>query len=187
MPCIGRHPRCLRVGDAKKILARATYRRISAALRWYPSAVVSGAGSGTLAWDRSGWFVASTEDRDESAGPVTLSSGRGMSAGWSQPELVAANGRRFAGFAAAVVVFIIDPSTRRFLLVSSPAKRGREGWESVSGGLEGGESLMVGLRREVAEEVGPAVRLRVLGTVHASTPPPREGRTRHAPASRCRG
>ena len=92
-----------------------------------------------------------------------------MSAEWSQPELVAANGRRFAGFAAAVVVFIIDPSTRRFLLVSSPAKRGREGWESVSGGLEGGESLMVGLRREVAEEVGPAVRLRVLGTVHAST------------------
>ena len=71
-----------------------------------------------------------------------------MSAEWSQPELVAANGRRFAGFAAAVVVFIIDPSTRRFLLVSSPAKRGREGWESVSGGLEGGESLMVGLRRE---------------------------------------
>ena len=49
-----------------------------------------------------------------------------MTADWSQPELVAANGRRFAGFAAAVLVFIIDPSTRRFLLLSSPAKRGRE-------------------------------------------------------------
>ena len=92
-----------------------------------------------------------------------------MPADWSQPELVAANGRRFAGFAAAVLEFIIDPSTRRFLLLSSPAKRGREGWEIVNGGLEGGETLVEGLTREVAEEVGPAVQLRVLGTVHAST------------------
>ena len=92
-----------------------------------------------------------------------------MTSDWSQPELVAANGRRFAGFAAAVLVFIIDPSTRRFLLLSSPAKRGREGWEIVNGGLEGGETLLDGLTREVAEEAGPAVQLRVLGTVHAST------------------
>ena len=92
-----------------------------------------------------------------------------MAAEWSQPELVAANGRRFAGFAAAVLVFIIDPSTRRFLLLSSPAKRGREGWEIVNGGLEGGETLIDGVTREVAEEAGPAVQLRVLGTVHAST------------------
>lgn len=92
-----------------------------------------------------------------------------MTSEWSQPELVAANGRRFAGFAAAVLVFIIDPSTRRFLLLSSPAKRGREGWEIVNGGLEGGETLIDGVTREVAEEAGPAVQLRVLGTVHAST------------------
>jgi len=92
-----------------------------------------------------------------------------MTTEWSQPELVAANGRRFVGFAAAVLVFIVDPSTRRFLVLSSPAKRGREGWEIVNGGLEGGETLSDGLTREVAEEVGPAVRLRVLGTVHAST------------------
>ena len=88
---------------------------------------------------------------------------------WSQPELVAANGRRFAGFAAAVLAFIIDPSTRRFLLLSSPAKRGRAGWEIVNGGLEGGETLIDGVTREVAEEAGPAVQMRVLGTVHAST------------------
>ena len=92
-----------------------------------------------------------------------------MTSEWSQPELVAANGRRFAGFAAAVLVFIIDGSTRRFLLLSSPAKRGREGWEIVNGGLEAGETLLDGVTREVAEEVGPAVQLRVLGTVHAST------------------
>jgi 8-oxo-dGTP pyrophosphatase MutT (NUDIX family) len=87
----------------------------------------------------------------------------------SQPELVGANGRRFAGFAAAVLVFIIDPSSRRFLLLSSPAKRGRPGWEVVNGGLEAGESLLEGVRRESAEEAGPDVRLSVLGAVHSWT------------------
>ena len=86
-----------------------------------------------------------------------------------QPELVATNGRRFPGFAAAVLVFIIDPSTRRLLLLSSPAKRGRPGWEIVNGGLDADETLLEGLAREVAEEAGPDVRLRVLGCVHAST------------------
>jgi 8-oxo-dGTP diphosphatase len=91
-----------------------------------------------------------------------------MAAEWSQPELVAANGRRFPGFAVAVLVFIIDPTTRRFLLLSSPAKRGRPGWEIVNGGLEGGETLLEGVAREVAEEAGPDVRLEVLGSMHAS-------------------
>lgn len=86
-----------------------------------------------------------------------------------QPELVAANGRRFAGFAAAVLVFIIDPPTRRFLLLSSPTKRGRPGWEVVNGALEAGETLLEGVAREVAEEAGPAVQLDVVGTVHAWT------------------
>ncbi len=92
-----------------------------------------------------------------------------MSVDRRQPELVAGNGRRFAGFAAAVLVFIIDPSSRRFLLLSSPAKRGREGWEIVNGGLEAGETLLEGAAREVGEEAGSAVRLDVLGTVHSWT------------------
>jgi len=92
-----------------------------------------------------------------------------MSPELPQPELLASNGRRFAGFAAAVLVFMIDPSTRRILLMSSPGKRERPGWEIVNGGLEAGETLLEGVAREVAEETGPAVRLRVLGTVHTWT------------------
>jgi ADP-ribose pyrophosphatase YjhB (NUDIX family) len=55
------------------------------------------------------------------------------------------------------------------LLLSSPAKRGRPGWEIVNGGLEAGETLVEGVLREAAEEAGPAVSLRVLGCCHAST------------------
>jgi 8-oxo-dGTP pyrophosphatase MutT (NUDIX family) len=84
-----------------------------------------------------------------------------------QPELVAANGRAFAGFAAAVLVFIIDPATRRFLLLTSPAKRAMPGWEIVNGGVDAGETWQAALVREVAEEAGPDVRLQVHGTVHA--------------------
>lgn len=87
----------------------------------------------------------------------------------AQPDLVAANGRRFAGFAAAVLAFIVDPGTRRFLLLSSPAKRDGVGWEVVNGGLEAGETLLEGVHREIFEEAGPEVRVRVLGTVHSWT------------------
>ena len=83
-----------------------------------------------------------------------------------QPELVAANGRRFAGFAAAVLVFIMNDD-RRVLLLRSP--RRSRGWEIVNGGLEAGETLLDGVAREVAEEAGPDVRIDVLGTAHAMT------------------
>ena len=82
-----------------------------------------------------------------------------------QPELVGANGRRFAGFAAAVLVFVVDGD--RVLLLRHPGRR--RGWEIVNGGLEAGESLAEGALREVAEEAGPSVRLELLGTVHAET------------------
>jgi 8-oxo-dGTP pyrophosphatase MutT (NUDIX family)/GNAT superfamily N-acetyltransferase len=85
----------------------------------------------------------------------------------TQPELVGANGRRFAGFAAAVLVFIVDPATRRVLLLRSP--RRSRGWEIVNGGLEAGETLEEGALREVGEEAGPDVRVELLGVCHAST------------------
>jgi 8-oxo-dGTP pyrophosphatase MutT (NUDIX family) len=85
----------------------------------------------------------------------------------TQPFLVAANGRRFAGFAAAVLAFVIDPVTRRVLLLHAPGRA--RGWEIVNGGLEAGESLLEGVTREVAEEAGPDVGIDVLGCVHAAT------------------
>lgn len=90
-----------------------------------------------------------------------------MSAVPDQPVLVGANGRRFAGFAAAVLVFVIDgsgPAPARVLLLRAPGRR--RGWEIVNGGLEAGETLEEGARREVAEEAGPSVRLDLLGTAH---------------------
>jgi ADP-ribose pyrophosphatase YjhB (NUDIX family) len=85
----------------------------------------------------------------------------------TQPELVGLNGRRFAGFAAAVLVFVIDPVTRRVLLLRS--SRRVRGWEVVNGGLEAGETLEQGALREVGEEAGPDVRIELLGVCHANT------------------
>jgi ADP-ribose pyrophosphatase YjhB (NUDIX family) len=85
------------------------------------------------------------------------------------PQLVAANGRKFATLPAAVFVFIIEPTTQRFLLLSSPAKRGRPGWEVVNGAVEANETLAQAAMREVAEETGPAVRVDLLGAVDAWT------------------
>lgn len=83
------------------------------------------------------------------------------------PYLVAANGRRFAGFATAVLVVIIDPANDRFLLLESPAKRGRPGWEVVNGAVDEDETLETAAYREVAEEAGADVGIRLLATVHA--------------------
>lgn len=87
----------------------------------------------------------------------------------TQPELVAKNGRRFAGYAVAVLVFIVDPATRKFLLLSSPPKRGRTGWEVVNGAMESGETPLSAALRESGEEAGPDVRLRSLGVFHAGS------------------
>jgi len=67
------------------------------------------------------------------------------------------------------LVFIIDPATRQFLLLTSPAKRGRPGWEVVNGAVEAAESLREAAAREVAEEAGAAVDIEMLGTVDAWT------------------
>jgi ADP-ribose pyrophosphatase YjhB (NUDIX family) len=83
----------------------------------------------------------------------------------NQPEIAAANGRRFAAFAAAVLVFVIDRD-ERFLLLRSPRQ---PPWQIVNGGVEAGETLVEAARREVAEEAGPDLAIRLLGTVHVNS------------------
>lgn len=84
-----------------------------------------------------------------------------------QPTIVAASGRRFAASAAAVVAFVVD-ADERLLLFEHPTKR-PGGVQAISGALEAGESVLAAVLREVREEAGPALRVRPLGTVHAST------------------
>jgi ADP-ribose pyrophosphatase YjhB (NUDIX family) len=42
-------------------------------------------------------------------------------------------------------------------------------WETVSGALEAGETVLTGALRETREEIGSDARVRPLGTVHAYT------------------
>lgn len=83
----------------------------------------------------------------------------------TQPEIVAAHGRRFAAFAAAVLVFVIDRD-ERFLLLRSPK---HPAWQIVNGGVEAGETLADAACREAAEEAGPELRIRLLGTCHTNS------------------
>lgn len=82
-----------------------------------------------------------------------------------QPTTVAANGRVFACSPAAVLGMVVDDD-ERFLLLRMP---GDTGWQIVNGGLEADESVLAGVLREVAEEVGAALVVRPLGVVHVCT------------------
>lgn len=75
-------------------------------------------------------------------------------------------GRRFAAFAAAVVVFVID-DRERLLVLSSPRRPGI--WEVVNGAMESGESVLEAALRETREEAGPLVRARPLGAFHVES------------------
>ena len=82
-----------------------------------------------------------------------------------RPRVTAADGRRtFAHFPAAVLVYVVDDAGRLLLLSED-----QSAWEVVSGALEADETVLDGALREAREELGSAVRLRPLGTVHVST------------------
>lgn len=84
-----------------------------------------------------------------------------------QPLIPDASGRRmFACSAAGVLAFIVDPE-EHLLLLAHPRRNGE--WEVVNGALDAEETILEGVLREIREEVGPAVRVRPLGTVHAYT------------------
>jgi ADP-ribose pyrophosphatase YjhB (NUDIX family) len=62
---------------------------------------------------------------------------------------------------------IIMNDEEQFLLLNSPGRD--QGWQVVSGALEGEETILDGTLREVGEELGEQVRVRPLGIIHAET------------------
>ena len=83
-----------------------------------------------------------------------------------QPLVIDTQGRQFACFPAAVLVFIVD-AEERLLLFSPPEHPGA--WGIVKGGIEAGETVLEAALRETCEEAGAGVRVRPLGIVHADT------------------
>jgi ADP-ribose pyrophosphatase YjhB (NUDIX family) len=84
----------------------------------------------------------------------------------NQPVIVSQKGRPFTTSAIALQAIIVNEQ-EQILLLNSPTRN--HGWQTVSGGLEAGETILAGVRREVAEEAGPEVRVRPLGVIHAQT------------------
>lgn len=83
-----------------------------------------------------------------------------------QPVINDVTGRRkFACSAAAVLMFIVNEA-EEILMLRHPR---RTGWEVVNGALNAEETLIEGALREIREEVGEAVQVRPLGTIHAYT------------------
>lgn len=76
-------------------------------------------------------------------------------------------GRLFATSAIALQAIIINEA-EQFLLLCSPRRNDPDEWQTVSGGLEAGETILAGILREVREEVG-AIVVRPLTVLHSHT------------------
>lgn len=87
--------------------------------------------------------------------------------GMPQPFVTTADGRRQFACSPIAVLGCMVNEREEILLLSHPQRPG--GWELIAGALEVGETLVEAALRETAEEVGAAVRVRPLGTVHVST------------------
>jgi 8-oxo-dGTP pyrophosphatase MutT (NUDIX family) len=82
------------------------------------------------------------------------------------PTVLAASGRAYATFPAAVVAVIVN-AREELLLLEHPRRKGL--WEPVNGAVDGGETLLEAALREVKEEAGAGLQVRPLSVVHAST------------------
>ena len=85
----------------------------------------------------------------------------------SQPTVISKRGRPFATSAIALQAIIINDQ-EQFLLLSSPRRNGDNEWQTVSGGLEAGETILQGILREVREEAGE-IQVRPLTVLHSQT------------------
>jgi len=86
-----------------------------------------------------------------------------------QPTITDASGKRIFACSAVAVQAIIVNTQEEILLLSSPTRNPDGAWQVVSGALDAQETVLEGVLREAREEIGPAVRLRPLGTVHVHT------------------
>lgn len=86
----------------------------------------------------------------------------------TQPFIKSKKGRSFACSAVAIQAVVVSPG-EKILLLSSPTRNPDGAWQTVSGGLEAGETVLTGAMREACEELGSQVRLRPLGTLHTQT------------------
>ena len=68
-----------------------------------------------------------------------------------QPVILSVNGRPFTTTPIALQAILINEQ-EQILLLNSPTRR--QGWQTVSGALEAGETVQAGTLREVAEELG---------------------------------
>lgn len=78
----------------------------------------------------------------------------------------AENGRVFATFPGAVIVFVVD-DRERLLVFSSPRRPGW--WEVINGAMEDGEAVLDAAMRELGEEGGAQLRARPLGVFHVES------------------
>lgn len=84
-----------------------------------------------------------------------------------QPTVLSEKGRTFATSAIALQAIIMNEK-EQFLLLSSPRRNGNNEWQTVSGGLEAGETVLAGILREVREEVGH-IQVRPLTVLHSQS------------------
>jgi ADP-ribose pyrophosphatase YjhB (NUDIX family)/GNAT superfamily N-acetyltransferase len=86
-----------------------------------------------------------------------------------QPFMTTADRQRRFSCSAVAVQAVLVNDREEVLLLSHPVRNQGESWQVVSGALEAEETVLEGTLREVAEEVGPKVQVRPLGTVHVQT------------------
>ena len=83
-----------------------------------------------------------------------------------QPIIVSENGQRsIACSPVAVVVLVINKQEELLFGYHNTRQR----WKAVSGVLEVRETILDEAMRELSEEMGPTVKVRPLGVLHAST------------------
>ena len=74
--------------------------------------------------------------------------------------------REFVTTPVAMQAVIVN-SAEKLLLLSSPTRK--NGWQTVSGGMDANETLLDGTLREIREELGNAIQVRPLGVIHAQS------------------